>query len=57
MGKIVLFLYPIPKSLTLPLVLYKKEGFAICIMLKITINKNILANNGLFFIKVGFIII
>ena len=39
-GIIVLFLYPIPNSRILPLVLYKHKGLYICIIPKIIINNN-----------------
>ena len=40
-GRIVLFLKPIPNSLMLPSVLYKKDGFSNCMEENITTNKPI----------------
>ena len=49
-GKIVLFLYPIPNSRILPSALYKNAGFAICIVVKRTINRIIATRVGFFVI-------
>jgi len=47
-GKMVLFLYPIPNSRILPSILYKNPGFPICIVVKRTINRIIETSVGFF---------
>ena len=48
-GNIVLFLYPTPNSLKEPSILYKNDGFIICIVIKI-IKNNIIATKGVLFL-------
>ena len=50
-GKIVLFLYPIPNGRILPSGLYKKLGFHNKMVAYTTINKKMDTSTGLFLMK------
>jgi hypothetical protein len=50
-GKMVLFLYPIPNGRILPSGLYKNDGFHNKMVTYTTINKKMDTSTGLFLIK------